>query len=189
MTPYIVDASVGIKWLLPEPKTREALRVRSSGPPLHVPSFFDLEVTSVLVKKHRAGLLTEMQATRFVAQLPLLPLTRHAEQTLLPQAYEIAIATKGQVVFNRHTAMLAGHDLVRIGIILMHLAILATTMSTVRDAERNDNVSLWKSDNPGCAAGRVAHRIFKLATAISASSAELIQNLTTILISWWPANR
>ena len=46
MTPYIVDASVGIKWLLPESGTRDALRVRSSGNPLHVPSFFDLELTS-----------------------------------------------------------------------------------------------------------------------------------------------
>lgn len=75
MTLYVVDASVGIKWLLPEPRTREALRVRSSGHALHVPSFFDLELTSVLVKKQRAGLLTETQASRFVAQLPLLPLS------------------------------------------------------------------------------------------------------------------
>ena len=97
MIPYIVDASVGIKWLLPEPRTREALWVRSSGHPLHVPSFFDLELTSVLVKKQRAGLLTERQATRFVAQLRMLPLTRHAEQTLLPQAYEIAIGTGSSV--------------------------------------------------------------------------------------------
>lgn len=97
MTLYVVDASVGIKWLLPEPRTREALRVRSSGHPLHVPSFFDLELTSVLVKKQRAGLLTETQASRFVAQLPLLPLTRHSEQSLLPQAYEIAIATDTSV--------------------------------------------------------------------------------------------
>ena len=77
MTPYIVDASVGIKWLLPESGTRDALRVRSSGNPLHVPSFFDLELTSVIVKKQRAGILDETKATRLVAQLPLLPLVRH----------------------------------------------------------------------------------------------------------------
>ena len=97
MTPYIVDASVGIKWLLPEPGTRDALRVRSSGNPLHVPSFFDLELTSVIVKKQRAGILDETKATRLVAQLPLLPLVRHPEQTLLPQAYEIAMATDSSV--------------------------------------------------------------------------------------------
>ena len=51
----------------------------------------------MIVKKQRAGILDETKATRLVAQLPLLPLVRHPEQTLLPQAYEIAMATDSSV--------------------------------------------------------------------------------------------
>ena len=48
MTPYIVDASVGIKWLLPE---QELVTRPVERQPIARPVFFDLELTSMIVKK------------------------------------------------------------------------------------------------------------------------------------------
>jgi predicted nucleic acid-binding protein len=46
MSLSVVDASVVIKWFVPEPSEAETLRLRSSGQPLHAPDFLDLEVAS-----------------------------------------------------------------------------------------------------------------------------------------------
>lgn len=50
MSPYVVDASAGIKWLIPEVLTPDALRLRNSGAPLHVPAFFDVELANIVWK-------------------------------------------------------------------------------------------------------------------------------------------
>jgi predicted nucleic acid-binding protein len=47
---FVVDASVGMKWFVPEVFTPDALRLRGGGHALHVPTLFDVEVANILWK-------------------------------------------------------------------------------------------------------------------------------------------
>jgi predicted nucleic acid-binding protein len=52
MSVAVVDASVGVKWFLPEDHSAEARQWRSSPDELHTLAFFfDLEIANVLWKK------------------------------------------------------------------------------------------------------------------------------------------
>ena len=48
MSGYVVDASVAIKWFLPEIHSEAALRVKWLRQRLHVPAFLSLELGNVL---------------------------------------------------------------------------------------------------------------------------------------------
>jgi predicted nucleic acid-binding protein len=97
MSALVVDVSVGVKWMLPEPYAAEAVRLQSSGRPLHVPDFFEVELANVLWRKVRQGLLTRAQADAFLLQVPALPLVWHADRPLLPAAFDLADQTQRTV--------------------------------------------------------------------------------------------
>ena len=58
MSLYVVDVSVGVKWMLPEPYSADALRLQTPAHQLHSPAFFAIELANILWKKIRRGLLT-----------------------------------------------------------------------------------------------------------------------------------
>ncbi len=63
MNAAIIDASVGIKWFLPEIHSAEARRWRSGSDELHVPAFFfDLEIANILWKKVQWAEITRVDA-------------------------------------------------------------------------------------------------------------------------------
>jgi predicted nucleic acid-binding protein len=99
MSVYIVDSSVAVKWMLPETLAAEAARLQSPANELHAPSFFEVELANVLWKKLRQGLLTRAEVNRLLAQLPGLPLTRHADSPLVPSAFDLADRT-GRTVYD-----------------------------------------------------------------------------------------
>jgi predicted nucleic acid-binding protein len=99
MSVYVVDASVAVKWMLPEPLAAEAARLQSPQHELHAPSFLEVELANVLWKKLRQGLLTRAEADAFIAQLPNLALTRHADSPLIPAAFDLAHRT-GRTVYD-----------------------------------------------------------------------------------------
>jgi predicted nucleic acid-binding protein len=97
MSTFIVDASVGLKWFLPEDHQADAQRLQAPGLQLHAPTLFDVEIGNILWKKVRRGELTRAEADAVLAQLPALPLTRHAEAPLLPAAFDLADRTQRTV--------------------------------------------------------------------------------------------
>ncbi len=98
MTPIVVDASVGIKWFLPEVHAAEARLWRNASVELHVPaSFFDLEIANVLWKKVQREELTSDEAGLVLAQLDSLPLIRHPEPGLIAAAFDLANRTRQTV--------------------------------------------------------------------------------------------
>lgn len=98
MSAIIVDASVGIKWFLPEVHSAEARHWRNGPDELHVPAFFfDLEIANILWKKVRRAEITRADADLILAQLPALPLTRHPEDPLLASAFDLADRTQRTV--------------------------------------------------------------------------------------------
>jgi len=44
MSVFVVDASVGLKWFVPEVHSPDALRLQDPTHQLHVPAFYDVEV-------------------------------------------------------------------------------------------------------------------------------------------------
>ena len=90
MSLFVVDVSVMVKWMLPEPLATEAVRLQSPRYQLHAPSFFEIELANVLWKKVRQGLLTRTQSELFLGQMTGLPLTRHADTLLVAAAFDLA---------------------------------------------------------------------------------------------------
>lgn len=48
MSLYVVDTSVAVKWILPEPDSADALRLQDPAYELHVPAFVETEVANIL---------------------------------------------------------------------------------------------------------------------------------------------
>jgi len=97
MSVFVVDVSVAVKWMLPEALAVEAVRLQSPDHQLHVPSFFDVELTNVLWTKVRQQVLDRTQADWLVGQLTGLPLTRHDDSSLVAAAFDIAQRTERTV--------------------------------------------------------------------------------------------
>jgi predicted nucleic acid-binding protein len=97
MSLFVVDASVGVKWFIPEVYDADARRLQNPAHQLHTPTLFDVEVGNILWKKVRRGELTRPSADLILAQLPLLPLTRHPEAPLLTVAFDLADRTQRTV--------------------------------------------------------------------------------------------
>jgi predicted nucleic acid-binding protein len=94
MSVAIVDASVGVKWFVPEVFASEARQWRNGPDELHAPAFFfDLEIANILWKKVRRTEITRADADLILAQLPALPITRHPEGPVLAAAFDLADRT------------------------------------------------------------------------------------------------
>lgn len=91
MNRYVVDASVAIKWFLPEIHSEAALRLGNSRCRLHVPALMTLELGNVLAKRIRRGELTRAEGDVVLKELKQLPLQRHADERLFPSAYQLAL--------------------------------------------------------------------------------------------------
>jgi len=90
MSILIIDASVAVKWLLPEPLRLLARQLRLSNHQLHAPAFLDVEVANVLWKKVRKGEVNRERAGIRISKLPALPLTRHPDASLVEAAFDLA---------------------------------------------------------------------------------------------------
>jgi predicted nucleic acid-binding protein len=94
----VVDASVGMKWFVPEVYSAEARRWRNGPDELHTFAFFfDLEIANILWKKVRRTEITRGDGDLILAQLPPLPVTRHPEAPLLTSAFDLADRTQRTV--------------------------------------------------------------------------------------------
>jgi predicted nucleic acid-binding protein len=97
MSLFVVDASVGVKWFVPEVHADAARRLQSPAYQLHIPTFFDVEVANILWKKLGRGELTRAEIDAILGQLPVLPVTRHPEAPLVAAAFDLAAKTQRTV--------------------------------------------------------------------------------------------
>lgn len=96
----VVDASVVIKWHVPEIHGPAALRLLDDrAPELHVPDLVYPEVGNILWKKLRRDELDEGQARRVAHLVAIAPLEAHPAGPLMEAALEIAIVT-GRTVYD-----------------------------------------------------------------------------------------
>ena len=98
----VVDASVALKWYVPEIHSEAATRVldaRRSGVRLHVPDLFYPEFGNILSKKARVGEISNTVAAEIADAMLGVPKTVHASEALLPAALEIALDS-GRTVYD-----------------------------------------------------------------------------------------
>jgi predicted nucleic acid-binding protein len=99
MSLFVVDASTGLKWFIPEVQSDAARRLQDSNHELHAPSLFDVECANVLWKKIRRAELTRAEADAILIQIPLLAVTRHPDGPLVSSAFDLADQT-GRTVYD-----------------------------------------------------------------------------------------
>ncbi len=111
MTAYVIDASVVVKWFVPEQYSEPALRLKHTDAQLHAPAFLTLEIGNVLSKKRRRGELTAPDAEDIWRAFRRAPVRRHVDETLVLAAFDLAYLTKQSVYDSLYLALAMKLDL------------------------------------------------------------------------------
>ena len=90
MNIYIIDASVAVKWYVPEIYQQVTWKLLNPAYHLHVPEFFLLEFGNFLCKKQRRGELNFDESFFILNKMEEVPLLWHQDGLLFPKAFEIA---------------------------------------------------------------------------------------------------
>ncbi len=91
MTAWVVDASVAVKWYLPEPHSDAAAALLESRHALLAPDFLWPEFANALTKRCTAGELDLDDAGQILEALRRSPVEFHATPPLLPGGMRIAV--------------------------------------------------------------------------------------------------
>lgn len=92
MSRLVVDASVVVKWFLPEAQAEAALRVAASNHAFLAPDLLNVEFASALWKKRRRGEVEGEQAVQMLTDFALTPIETFPIGPLVPTAFAIATA-------------------------------------------------------------------------------------------------
>ncbi len=90
MSVLVVDASVAVKWFLPEVHSEVARRVLSGTRTLLAPDLIWAEVGNVLWKKSRRAEITDETARGILRDFRHFPLQTYAAKALLEPAWDLA---------------------------------------------------------------------------------------------------
>ena len=94
MSACVIDASVALKWYVPEVHHDRALRLlerqRQGALDFHVPDLFLAETGNILWKKRRTGELDRPDMRRIAEALGAVPKTVYPTAVLLPAALDLA---------------------------------------------------------------------------------------------------
>lgn len=105
MTGYVLDASVMMKWFVPEAHSESALRLKEMDVRLHAPAFLALEVGNVLAKKRRRDELSQAEAEDIWRAFRQAPIHRHADDPLVLAAFDLAYQTRTSLYDNLYLAL------------------------------------------------------------------------------------
>ena len=88
MKSFVVDASVGIKWVVNESESSHARKLSTSN--LIAPDLFYPECGNILWKKVRRGDLSQPEATERLSALLTVPIEVVSHQNLMDRSIELA---------------------------------------------------------------------------------------------------
>jgi predicted nucleic acid-binding protein len=86
----VADASVVVKWLLPEIHSEEAARLLQGDCDIWAPDLIWAEIGNVVWKKWRLGELSEVTGAALLQDFRRLPLSVQSSDLLVDAAWEIA---------------------------------------------------------------------------------------------------
>ncbi len=110
MTRIVVDASVAVKWFLPEELSVEARQLLTMEYELLAPDLLWAELGNVLWKRHRRGELDQRTATQLVRDFSRIPIEFHASQRWNEAALEVAMQHDLTVYDGLYLVLAAGND-------------------------------------------------------------------------------
>jgi len=106
VTAYVIDASVVVKWFIPEAHSESALRLKDVvDVRLHAPAFLALEIGNVLAKKRRRDELSSADTEDIWRAFRRAPIHRHTDDTLVLAAFHLAYQTKTSLYDNLYLAL------------------------------------------------------------------------------------
>ncbi len=138
MSRFVVDASVAIKWFLPEIHSDAALRLLGGDHELLVPDLLFPEVGNVLWKRVRWREATREEAGATLEALLSLPLQVHPSRALMPLALDIA-----------HHAQRSVYDSLYVAVCILRECAMVTADRRLHDALKKSPLSshsLWVED-------------------------------------------
>lgn len=99
MTDYVIDASVAVKWYVPEVHGDSAIGLLDPGHQLHAPDLVLPEFSNVIWKKSRRGEISLKKGHDIQRAFLAVPLHRHSTTPLVGLAFVTANGT-GQTVYD-----------------------------------------------------------------------------------------
>jgi predicted nucleic acid-binding protein len=99
VTDYVVDASVVIKWFVPEILEAEAKRWLDPSNVFYAPDLLLPECGNILWKKARLKEITEAEASKIAGALMSAPISLSSSLDLMPDALTLALTT-GRTVYD-----------------------------------------------------------------------------------------
>lgn len=106
----VVDASVAIKWFIPEDDSEFAIALAASKSHLLAPDFLLIECANTTWKKVQRQQVNYHQALVIIQALNKLPLTFSGAYNLLDAAYELAVEIKQSVYDCLYLALAIAND-------------------------------------------------------------------------------
>jgi predicted nucleic acid-binding protein len=105
MKALVVDASVAVKWFVPEPDAAAALGLLDGRHPLAAPDLIRSEIGNIAWKLHNRGVIDAAEASDLIEHFLSMPLEIHDSTYLLAPALQIAIATNRTVYDSLYLAL------------------------------------------------------------------------------------
>jgi len=93
LTLWVVDASVVVKWYVPEDDTPAALELRKSEVKLAAPDLLFAELANILWKLVRRGEMTQSRAIEIIEKIVEAPFVTYTNESLARDAIDLALAT------------------------------------------------------------------------------------------------
>ena len=114
MTRYVVDASVAVKWFVPEELTDEALSVLDDDHELLVPDLLWPEFGNILWKKARRGELVVDEVSEILSLCREVPFEVVDSGSLIESAIQIALEMDRTVYDSVYLALAVERDCVMV---------------------------------------------------------------------------
>ena len=96
---YVVDASVAVKWFVPETHSTEAVVLIDGSHELHAPELIIAELGNILWRKQRQQLLASSDARQIVRKFRDFDIFFHSHQRTSSSAY-VGAELSGQTVYD-----------------------------------------------------------------------------------------
>jgi predicted nucleic acid-binding protein len=130
MKRVVVDASVAVKWFVPEVHSELAARLLEADLIVSAPDLIGPELGNTLWKKVRRKEITPREATEILRTFPTLGVELYPSSTLLSSAFELAVALDRTVYDSVYLALSIALD----GVLVtadrkFHAAVLESALS------------------------------------------------------------